>query len=203
MRKYLIIALTLLTTVFGGGIAFALDLPANEGMIKRIQGARQSTPTRVYKLVRSSMRTATSGTISIGSAVVYDTVSDDGITVRMTTTSADPAFAGIVVTLISPDPTANGATAADEEGKTNWGYIQVHGPTTATVNAGGTNGQAAGATFITSRDSGAITALELPTVLPLVADFAQYGRVANAKGGFFEDAADGSSTSVDVFIMAE
>ena len=206
MRKHLVIALTLLTMAFGVN-AYAVDRPADNGIIKRPDGGRQSQAVKVYKLVRNSSQNGTTGVISIGSVVVWDTVSDDGISVRMTTTSRDGAIAGIAVTLISPDVTALGPAASDDEGKGNWGYIQVHGNCNALTLTGGTNGNAAGNVFITSSDAGNIT-----TFRSDVGNSDAIAVLNTRNGGFFYDATGTASsgtsasvgqTQVDVFVTLE
>ncbi len=205
MRKYLVLALTLLTVTFGvSSSAFAVNKPDSIGMIKRVTGSGEDTPTRVYKLVRygSNTNLGTNPSISAGEAVVYDTISDDGITIRRSTTSGDGAFAGIAVTEIPTSDASTGTAASDDLGRRNWGYIIVHGPTTAYVRAAGTNGNLAGDRFMTSSDAGAVSALSqgvtlvgTPTALTL--------KAYASTGGFFQDAADTTSTSVDVFVQAE
>lgn len=203
MRK-LILALSLLTFSFGG-VAFAVDLPSNPGMVKRITGATQGTPTRVYKLVRfaSNVLGGSVQTISAGEAVVYDTISDDGITIRRTTTSADGAFAGIAVTSIVSNDNRTGTSADDDAGNENWGYIIVHGPTTALVTGSGINGAnnaSVGDPVITSSDSGAVTTFVGTTSLGSGGNEAK--RFGN-KGGFFMDAPTDQSNTIDVFINLE
>ena len=201
MRK-LLLSFTLLTFAFGG-VAFAVDLPSDVGMIKRATGSSQSTPTRVYKLVRFGSNTTEGSvqTISAGEAVVYDTISDDGVTIRRTTTSADVAFAGIAVTSIPTSDALTGTTAADDSGRRNWGYIIVHGPTTAAIALAGTNGHAAGDPFITSTDSGRVTTFAASSAFPSNGE--RLVKQTGAIGGFFFDASDTTSTSIEVFVKAE
>ena len=201
MKKY-IVALTLLaSTLMLGGVSYAVDLPSNEGIIKRINGARQSTATRVYKLVRFGANSI-NGTqaISAGEAVVYDTISDDGITIRRTTTSADGAFAGIAVTAILSSDATSGTTALDDWGRRNWGYVLVHGKVPANSTAGGSNNAQVGDVVITSTDAGMITTIPNRATAAAVTTNGVNGIAAN--GGFFYDA-DAQGTTVEVQIDLE
>lgn len=199
MKSIKILAISLAAVFMSFGVAFATDQPTTIGEIKRVTGARQAEPTRTFKLVRYSAQNLPA--IAAGDAVVYDTISDDGVTVRLTTTSADGAIAGIAVTAIQTCDNANNTTASDDEGKRNWGYIQVHGPVSAKVSAGGTNGNAVGDFFITSGDSGAVTTIQNRG--SALAASANGLREVAANGGFFLDAADGTSTTSDVFLTLE
>ena len=203
-----LVALTFLG-LFVAVSSFAASDPANPGILKRVVGASQDTPTRVYVLVRYASRdggttTSNSPTLASGSAVIWDTTSDDGVTIRTTTVSADPAFAGITVSAILSPDTVNVTSAADDNGRRNWGYAQVYGPLSgARIVAGGTNANSAKDVFVTSRDEGCITGMEAPTVLPVVAAFGQYQAVANGRGGFFFNAGDGTTATATVYIKNE
>lgn len=197
MRK--LIALILLTITFGG-VAFAYDDPANEGTILGTRGGQQGTAVRDYKLVRfaSTSQAASVQTISVGEVVVYDTVSDDGITIRRTTTSGDGAIAGVVVTAIQSSDASSGTSAQDDAGRRNWGYIQVHGPCSVNViTGGGDGGISAGDVLITSRDSGMAATL---TTTDKTGGAGSYVGI-RGRGGFFLDApAAGTGT---VFVELE
>ncbi len=193
MKKLSIALLFGLLTMTSAYAAIPPD-PGVIGIILRDKGAGQATPTIVYKLVHNTSKNAQTGTISIGSAVVYNTTSGDGIGVRMTTTSHDGAFAGIAVTLITADVTSAVTTASDAVGDSSWGWICVHGPANALASSGGTNGNAAGDTFITSSDAGAVTGWRSgvgETNAIVVANS------VSGAGGFFQDAAGTASASTD------
>jgi len=184
----------LVLSMFLSVSAYAVSPPAYDftGFAKRQIGAGQAVPVRVVKLVRHSLRGNSAAGINSGEAVVYDTNSADGITIRVTTTSSDATFAGIAVTAIETAD-ANSVSAADDVGRRNWGYIVVHGPVQAEV--GGDNDATAGDIFITSVDATKITGVE-------GTDTAMAGRDARGIGGFFlENATD--STNVNVFVRAE
>lgn len=183
--------------------AFA-DYPSYEStVIKRQAGTRQSAPVRVIKLVRLAEQGVNAVSVVSGDALVYSLTSADGVSVNLTTTSADIAIAGIACTAI-PTSDATGATSASsDEGRRNWGWIVVHGPANAKVSAGGTNANAAGDLWITSVDSGAITTPAVPGGGNVINDNTTSRRVAAAKGGFFFSAASASATSANVFVNLE
>lgn len=212
MRKYLVIALSLLTTMFGG-VAYAVDLPVEPGVIKRINGASQDTTYRAYKLVRFGNSTANTASISADSLVIWDVISDDGVTIAETNISADGAIAGIVVTTIPTSDATSGTSAADDAGRRNWGYIQVEGKTQVRVLAGGTNNHLAGDIFITSRDSSRATSLELASndnatagssvSAAYNANYLRQLQAVGAAGGFFLDAASSTRTTEEVILKLE
>jgi hypothetical protein len=175
------------------GVAHAVPDPSSAGILKRIKGGSQSTPTRVYVLVRNSDNDQDNAGISSADVVVWDTNSDDGVSVRLTTTSVDGAIAGIAVTAISTGDTG-GTTAADDEGQGNWGYVQVYGHGLAKITAGGAGGVSIGNGFVTSADSGAITWIDEDDTSALR---------NNPFGGFFFDASGATDTQAEVFIKLE
>lgn len=98
--------------------------------------ATPADAVRVYRLVRFAQNSLDSVTLSGGDVVVWDCVSDDGVTIGLVTTvgSAD-AVAGVVVSPFIPTADSTG-TAANSIGRRNWGYIQTSGLCT-TVNITG------------------------------------------------------------------
>lgn len=189
MKKMMLVFALLFTFA---GTSHAIDFPTDIGEIKSVKGGRQSEPSRVYKLVRYADEGNNTATISSGTAVVYDTVSDDGVTIGLSTTAGSASFAGIAVTSIYTSDTSGSTSAADDEGRRNWGYIIVHGPTTANTTSGadGTAGDA----FYISGDSGKVGKAPVLTSATTVS-------VARS-GGFFMDTFS-AATSVDVFVVAE
>lgn len=201
MKKLILILLT-----FGmlSGTAFAgppeTDILSEK---KGLGGRRQGDQAAVIVLVRNSGASASSTALNIVSAdaVVYDTNSDDGVSVRLTTTSADGALAGIAVTAITSSDATSGTSAFDDNGRRNWGYILVHGRCLAKTSAGGTNGNNIGDAFITSVDSGAITTFAL-----LNSDAGGVNsalKTSTATGGFFYDAAVAGATFAEVQVDLE
>lgn len=193
------------------GSAFAgYDEPTYQEAHKVNNSAlNQKEAYREIKLVRYAERGENGTSLVSGDAVVYSNVSNDGVSVLRTIQSADGSFAGIVCTTIQTGNT--GATIySDNRGDRNWGYIVVYGPANAGVTAGGANGAIYGDPFITSSDVGKITTI---TILSpdgtagtggnsTAGNLQRLGRNVAAKGGFFMQSADGTSTSYEVFVQA-
>lgn len=114
MKKILFIALALL---LAGQVAFA-DTQLDSGTQHGQTGANN-----VYFIARN----ARVGQISADRVVIWDTTSNDGISVTTTTTSYDALVAGVTMDAI-PGITSD-ATAATQGGYTfnNWGRVQVYG----------------------------------------------------------------------------
>lgn len=202
MRKHYLASLLAFVLLGVSTSAFAFSEPSSIGHNKRVRGSDQHVDSKVFKLVRNGVIGAQGISMVSGDAVIYDTTSDDGVTVALTTTSADGAFAGICVTAIpSSDGTTTTTSALDDIGRRNWGYIQVHGRALAKVSAGGQNAAAPGDLFITSGDSGAVTTML--RVAGTNTTTTELGKIAQGRGGFFYDAADGTSTMVEVQIDKE
>lgn len=188
--------------MFSASVAYADEPSFETTMIKRQAGSRQAAPVRVIKLVRFVAQGPDVASVLSGDVVVYSTVSDDGVSIDRTTVSADGAVAGIACTTIRTSDSTGSASAQDDAGRRNWGWIVVHGPMTAKVSAGGTNGHAAGDMWITSTDSGAITGVVNSTVTT-GASTNEVVKIARGKGGFFFSAANASSTTAEVFVSLE
>lgn len=136
MKK--IIALVLISLLIGG-VAFAnIGTPAYRitpgiGEIKNNdQGGTQSDPTKTFRMVRYAAKgVATDGNkhpLSADHLAVWDTVSDDGVTVTTSVVSGDTSIAGVVTLLIlTPDSGTYGNTAVQDRGRRNWGWIQTYG----------------------------------------------------------------------------
>ncbi len=127
MKKIYSILLALF--VLGGGIAFAYD---SDGNVHKEEGSGASIAdaVRVYQLVRypSVEAGGVRNFLSSGDVVVWDTNSDDGVTVNLTSMvgQSRDAVAGIVVSSTITGDTASG-TAVQDIGHKNWGYIQTYG----------------------------------------------------------------------------
>jgi len=189
--RYLLSFLLLIAFV---PVAHAVTVPTPDGTYTLISqtGGTQAEPLRVMKLVRYAARGDSQAIINSGEAVVYDQVSGDGVTVDLTTTSKDAAFAGIAATDINTAD-SNADNASDDLGRRNWGYIVVHGP--AVVEVGGNNNAGAGDPFITSTDSTKVTGFEATT------DLTSGAEGINGNGGFFLEA-PGTSANSRVFVEA-
>ena len=140
MRKSLRFTL-ILSILFGIGSvgivsnAFAY---ATDGKVANIEGSGSTAadPVRVYQLVRYGESGVNNSSLTEGDVVIWDIVSDDGVSVNLVGTAGNPAVsndavAGVVVspTILTQDATGN--TAVQDIGRRNWGYIQTYGLNTA------------------------------------------------------------------------
>lgn len=133
MRKVLVIFLAVLLI---GSMAYGAPDPTGEkgtsqgtGAVGEIKGSGNyaSDCYRTFRLVRNSETGADVMHISPDSMVIWDTVSDDGVTVTLTTTSGDSRVAGVAVSNILTSDSGAGNTAVQDLGRRNWGYIQTYG----------------------------------------------------------------------------
>lgn len=135
MRKYL---LSVLAVLFLAGTAFAAGINSNPGVGDIFgQGKYQSDPHRIFRMVRyvqPSSGFATASTLGANSLVVWDVTNDDGVTVTTSTISSDATVAGITVTTALTQETQNN-TAAQDQGKRNWTWLQTYGYTTVTTQS--------------------------------------------------------------------
>ena len=132
MKKILFVVLAILLSA---SVAFAAPDPTHTrgtvegpGAVGEIRGNGNfpSECYRTFRLVRYANCNANDMHISPDNAVIWDTVSDDGVTVMLSTTSADSRVAGVAVShILTAD--AAGNTAAQDIGRRNWGYIQTYG----------------------------------------------------------------------------
>ena len=132
--------------------------------------------------------------------MLFRSISDDGVSVNLTTTSADGAFAGFAVVAI-PTAEASSTTIYDDEGRRNWGWIIVHGPMTANITAGGTSAAGVGKAFITSTDAAKIAGY--PTAAADAGWVTTATQSGTSVGGFFLDAPAAGDTTAEVFITRE
>lgn len=193
--KYIKLISLLVAGLFVAPVAFAYDAPTVSGWTNKSQQSgsnRQNTPARVIKQIRNPRSGANVAGMASGDAVIYDTISDDGVTVNYTTTSCDQRFAGIIVTTTpTSDNTAGVTSAFDDLGLKNWGWMLTDGIITA--SNGGTNGTSAtsGGIFVTSSDSGKITGIAATN---------EPGANYASKGGFFMDT---PTTNASVLVMVK
>jgi hypothetical protein len=145
MRKYVLFFLAF-AILLSGGVAFAWLEPKDPG-IKEQSKVTVSEPVYVYRLVRNPINDEPNwGNMVSSEVVVWDVISDDGVTVNYTTkvgiTTSTDAIAGVVVGGIPTSNTAAANGARDDIGDRNWGYICVYGGPvlvsfdTSVVNAG-------------------------------------------------------------------
>ncbi len=127
MKKISIFVLAL-TLALGTGIVFTDSAKADVQLDK---GQQLSTAARVFFVARNARGAAgnrdfAGGTvISADSVVIWDTTSNDGVTVTITTTSHDALVAGVTIDDIPGSSRDN--TAANDEGYNNWGRVQTWG----------------------------------------------------------------------------
>ena len=152
------------------------------------QGGFQSDPHRIYRMVRfvPASGSVTSITLSAEAIVIWDTTSDDGVTITTSTTTGDAAVAGVVpVAILTPEYGSLGASAANEIGRRNWGFVQTYGYAKVTMNS-------AGAAVVN-------TAIGTSAAATQAGQFGT-GTTANGRSvGFALDSASGAS--VEVFLV--
>ena len=121
IKSFLVLSLITLVSL----PAFALDDTQLGNVVKlRGVGSKQGEPTRVLKLVRFVSNDANVTGVVSGDAVCYSVISDDGVSVIKTATSADGSFAGISAMSISTAD-ATSTTAYDDTGRRNWAMPDV------------------------------------------------------------------------------
>ena len=194
MKKILSIVLVALLVA---GVALAATpgyrVSPGTGEIKHNGGGMQYDPGKTFRMVRyvPTSGTADSATLASGSIVVWDTVSDDGVTITTTTTSYDTTVAGIIVqNALTPDTL--GKSVSDDAGKRNWTWLQTHGLSTVRIQSDSTEVDA-GDAMSCGDDAGEAT------------DFIGGGTDANTQGmaGFFFDDATAGQNNVECFVMCE
>lgn len=145
MKKILFIALAL--SVALGGMCFA-DVQIDAGQAKNQAAVK-------FFIARNS-RTAL---ISADRVVVWDSASDDGISVTTTTTSGDGLVAGITIDAI---PGSSSDSATTDMGYANWGRVQTWGRIDGVPTATGAANTVAGSRMCASTTAGAISACVSP-----------------------------------------
>lgn len=91
-------------------------------------GQEKSTTKRVFfigRYARTNAIATNGNVISTDRVVVWDSVSDDGVTVNLSTTSYDALVAGVTLDEIPGSSRDN--SAANDLGYNNWGRILVYG----------------------------------------------------------------------------
>lgn len=128
MKKHIFALFAVLSLVSGS--VYAYDADGNANRKRAIDGAPAWVAYREYQLVRypNNLDAGSNTPLSAGDVVVWDCVSDDGVTVNLvgSTNSAD-AVAGVVVSTTIPSADVAGTTPQTDFGRRNWGYIQVRG----------------------------------------------------------------------------
>lgn len=130
MKKILFFVLTLV--LIASGVGFA-ELQIDEGQTQGQAGA-------VSKFFVA--RNGRVAGISADRVVVWDTTSNDGVSVTTSTTSWDALVVGVTMEAL-PGITSD-ATAANNPGNLNWGRVQVYGRHADVSWDGGATGCVAG-----------------------------------------------------------
>jgi len=186
-----IVALLVTGSAFAATPGFRLSPGIGENKTS-VQGGQQSDPGKTFRMVRyvPAGGSGDSTTLVTESIVIWDLVSDDGVTVTTTTTSPDSAVAGIIVqAALSPETLGN--SAKEDRGKRNWTWLQTHGVSQVRVNA--TNGVVAGNSMGTSATAG-----EADIFVASASDATK-----NGNAGFFYDTSAKALDDVECFLMCE
>src|SRR3990167_1912611 len=185
MRKYFCLVLALV--VMFGGISFA-DLQIDEGMTRGQAGA-------VSKFFVA--RNARVAEISADRVVIWDTTSNDGVTVTTSTTSFDNLVAGVTIDRI-PGITSD-ATAASNVSTGNYGRVRVYGRH-ASVSFDGNAATCLAGSRVAAGGGVAGTATSLTTSVGVSGDGSLTGNSGDALGIALEACATANKT-LDVFIQ--
>ena len=184
MRKYFYLVLALV--VMFGGVSFA-DLQIDEGMTRGQAGA-------VSKFFVA--RNARVATISADRVVIWDTTSNDGVSVTTSTTSFDNLVAGVTIDSI-PGITSD-STAAANVTTGNYGRVRVYGRHAGVSFDSNATTCLAGARIASHSLAG--TATPLATSVGVSGDGSLTGISGDALGITLEACAAGNRT-LDVFIQ--
>lgn len=147
MKKY-IIAVVALLVLATGSLAHAYSEGTASPSAKRETEAPGYVPYKEVQLIRFGENGPNGVGLSAGDVVVWNTVSDDGVTIALTGTgmSAD-AVAGVIVSATIGTVETVGTTPGIDYGRRNWGFMQVRGYC-PTVNV--TGGSIAGSSLAAS-----------------------------------------------------
>lgn len=184
--------LVLLCALFVSASAYAYS----EGTVgpnrKESSGGQPYTPVKVIQLVRFPEDKDIGVALSKGEVVLWDVISDDGVTVNRGSaiglTASNDAVAGVVVSTTIPTADQAG-TAATDYGHRNWGYIQTYGYCSAVMIDTSNGNVAAGQGLRASASSGYAVGAQNDG-----------GKVSNGSLGFSYDAVTSGSNSNEAFI---
>lgn len=138
MKKSIFALLAIL--MIASGVAYAVQSPDGNAHANRETGAPGYIPYREYQLVRYSESGPNGTSLTAGDVVIWDTVSDDGVSVGLVgTVGSSDAVAGVVVSTAIQTVELSGVTmtASLDYGRRNWGWIQVRGYNTNVNVVGG------------------------------------------------------------------
>lgn len=126
--------------LFVGGIALAdYDESGAIRNLKIQHPGLNSDAVKVITLVRYPDANPNTPSISSGDVVIWDLTSDDGVSINLNSVVglagavlSNDAVAGVAVgTIPTAEPGNGGNTLANDNGKRNWGYIQIYGVNTS------------------------------------------------------------------------
>lgn len=163
------------------------------------QGKAASDAHKTFRLVRYVPPSGNNDSITLtaDSIVVWDVLSDDGVTVTTTTKSGDNAVAGImVIATLTPQLGTLGNSASADLKNVNWGWLQTYGPATALLAPGAVGSLgSAGLAFGTAVNRGRVSAFIQSTTLG----------ASLKEAGFIYDAASSNTeaTEIEVFLRLE
>lgn len=185
MKKILFFVFAL--ALIAPGVSFS-ELQIDEGQTQGQAGAVSK-----YFIARNGRVAG----ISADRVVIWDTTSNDGVSVTTSTTSWDALVAGVTMTSI-PGITSD-ATAANNPGNLNWGRVRVYGRHANVSWDGGATGCVTGQRVAQSNVAGTGTIL-VPS--PISGD--TFGSInpsasRDAFGTLLEDCA-AANKIIDIFI---
>lgn len=199
MKKIFVLLVVALLCVSGVAYAgqTALSVSPGAGDIVAKHGSND-IPDKTFRIVRfmtnsNDVKPADTPSLTADSIVIWDTASDDGATICTTATSYDSAVAGVVpVAILTCDNIAAiGATAAEDVGRNNWGWLQTYGPCEVTGMTLGT--VAVKSALATSSQPGRAGSFVGSTTGPTV----------QGNAGFFYDAYTAAETDVQAFVRLD
>lgn len=138
MKKSIFALLAIL--MIASGVAYAVQSPDGNAHDTRGMGAPGYVPYREYQLVRYSESGPNGTSLTAGDVVIWDCVSDDGVSVGLVgVAGSSDAVAGVVVStaIQTVELTGVDMTASLDYGRRNWGWIQVRGYNTSVNLVGG------------------------------------------------------------------
>lgn len=126
MKKSIFAVLALL--VMASGVAHAYSEGSASPSEKRGTGAPGYVPYKEVQLIRFAENAPNAVGLSAGDVVLWNTVSDDGVTVMLAASGVSvDAVAGVIVSPIIGTAETVGTTPGIDYGRRNWGYMQVRG----------------------------------------------------------------------------
>lgn len=185
MKKYIFSLFALL--VLGTGLVYAQGDEGTTGANtkREISGALGYVPYKELQLVRyAETQNLGSLALSAGDVVVWNTISDDGVTIGLVgTTGSVDSVAGVVVSTIINTADSTGTTPGVDYGRRNWGFIQVRGLCpVVNVTSGGPAGSSLIASSVSRYATGTPGELTTAGTTPRVYRFMGFAYDASSQG---------------------